>query len=52
MKLQNLRRKFNKGLFIMFENSWWLHLRISRLDVEMPREAGRDEPRELIKENV
>jgi hypothetical protein len=36
----------------MFENSWWLHLRISELDVEMPREAGRDEPRELIKENV
>ena len=36
----------------MFENSWWLHLRICGLDVEMPREAGRDEPRELIKENV
>jgi hypothetical protein len=52
MNLQNLRRKFNKGLFIMFENSWWLHLRISGLDVEMLRGAGRDEPLELIKENV
>ena len=36
----------------MFENSWWLHLRSSGLDVEMPREAGRDEPLELIKESV
>jgi len=52
MNLQTLRRKFNKGLFIVFENSWWLHLRISKLFVEMPREAGQDEPRKLIKENV
>jgi hypothetical protein len=41
-----------KGLFIMFENNWWLHLKIFGLDIEMPREAGRDEPRVLIKENV